>query len=342
MKGECTLEGSGTTGESGRRLKIENAIYSMYDKNIRKGIVGFRDVTNDGLDTVPRLALGAFGIDQAESDVGNRHSYFVITPYPENNNPGHNPSPYVDIAYFSSTIGHWSNIKMFDDGEIKLAPLKALRISTNYLNGQYVDGNERDLALFASSGTDVYDGNLQIPAVRNMTNNYGLILADDHHDEAKCAVRVNVDSNGTRFFRPVRDVANIELGSGGYKWKKVHSANGVAYSVNDIDTTKSLTYMDEDIDSVLDSLDFDMNIHREMSNSSSDIQLNLNISKLKNHPLSSMFLDVIEEIHDDTNEIKTHTSADMTSLLHLALYELQKCKSEISSLKEEIKNLKIN
>ena len=49
-----------------------------------------------------------------------------------------------------------------------------------------------------------------------------------------------------------------------------------------------------------------------------------------------------EDFNEDTKENETHVSGDMASLLHLALYELQKQKEEIKTLKEEIKlwNLK--
>ena len=94
------------------------------------------------------------------------------------------------------------------------------------------------------------------------------------------------------------------------------------------------------IDTVLDSLDFNMNIYRSRSNSSQDLKLNLDIAELKQHHLAWIFLNIEEDFNEETEKIETHVNADLTSLLHLALYELQKQKEEIKFLKQEIENIK--
>ena len=329
------LEGSTTIGDSeNRHIKIDKANYSIYRGDRKLGYFGVVDDEKNGH---PKLTLGHNGIRVENDDYLTLHAYGG-----GGNNAEGNSSAYCDFAYHSIKFKDWSNIKMYGNGDIKLAPIKDLIISTNYSDGSYGGEGENKVAMFAGSTSQYYKGNLQIGAVRNMTNSYGLVLTDDHADN-KCAVRVNVDSNGSRFFRPLTTDGNIELGSGGYKWKKVHSVNGVSYSVRDNSLEPAaICMMDNSIDTALDTLNFSMNFQRGHNKRSTDeIQLELDISQLKDHELSNMFLNITEEECED-GEILTSTSADMTSLLHLALYELQKQKEEIKTLKEEIKKLKVD
>ena len=313
------LEGSTTIGDSeNRHIKIDKANYSIYRGDRKLGYFGVVDDEKNGH---PKLTLGHNGIRVENDDYLTLHAFGG-----GGNNAEGNSSAYCDFAYHSIKFKDWSNIKMYGDGDIKLAPIKDLIISTNYSDGSYGGEGENKVAMFAGSTSQYYKGNLQIGAVRNMTNSYGLVLTDDHAAN-KCAVRVNVDGDGNRFFRPLTTDGNIELGSGGYKWKKVHSVNGVSYSVIDNSLEPAaMCMMDNSIDTALDTLNFSMNFQRGYNKRSTDeIQLELDISQLKDHELSNMFLNTVEEISEN-GEILTSTSADMTSLLHLALYELQKQK----------------
>lgn len=326
------LEGSTTIGDSeNRHVKIDKANYSIYRGDRKLGYFGVVDDEKDGH---PKLTLGHNGIRVENDDYLTLHAYGG-----GGNNAEGNSSAYCDFAYHSIKYKDWSNIKMYADGQIKLAPLTNLEITTNSVGGAYVDGSERRLCLFDTSKSQYFNSNLQIPALRNMTSDYGLILADDHIGGGETRVRVQYDGSN-RFFRPLTGSANISLGSAGYKWASLHVANGVSYSVEDSEKTRMINTIDESIDTVLDSLDFNMNIHRSRSNSSQDLRLNLDVAELKQHPLSGIFLNIEEDYNEDTKENETHVSGDMASLLHLALYELQKQKEEIKFLKQEIENIK--
>lgn len=327
------LNGATTIGdEEEKHIKIENANYSVLKGDKKIGYLGFQSDEKGGH---PKLVLGWNGI------VAGVNDYFTLHAYPTNTNPQSTSCAYVDMAYACVKFNDWSNVKMYGDGDIRIAPIKDLVITSNYYGGSYGGGSERTVAEFTGTTSDYYYGSLKIQAVRNTSNGYGLVLTDDHATN-KCAVRVNVDSSGNRFFRPLTTDGNIDLGSGNYKWKKVYSNDGVAYSVRDSSTEPSLLSrnIDVSIDTVLDELDFNMSLHRSKSNSTSDLQLELDVSTFKNHPLSNIFLDIEEELNEETNSYETVINADMKSLLHLALYELQKCKREIQNLKDQITTTK--
>ena len=325
------LEGSTTVGDSeNRNIKIDRANYSIYDGTKRVGYLGFQ---NDEKGGHPKLTLGWNGINVDKDD------YFTLHAYPTKVNAENVACSYADLAYRCINLKDWSNIKMYGDGRIKIAPLTNLEITTNCEDGVYKDEGERRLCLFDTSKSQYFNSNLQIPALRNMTSGYGLILADDHIDGKETRVRIQYDGTN-RYFRPLTTAGNIALGSASYKFASLHVASGVSYSIEDSKNARTINMLDESIDSVLDSLDFNMNIHRSRSNSSQDLRLNLDVATLKKHPLSGVFLNIEEDYNEDTKEHETHTNGDMASLLHLALYELQKQKEEIKTLKEEIRKMK--
>lgn len=319
------LNGATSIGDTDKNfVKIENATYTIHANNSSKVRLGVSDY--GAVKNVPSLRMGVYGIGV------NNHEFAMVCYGGGEQNPSSDGRAYLDMGYYSRSDKDWSNIKIYDGGVIRIAPIKEFEITSNYVNGSYTGSGERRLALFTSTKSNYYDSTLHIEALRNLTNYNGLVLADDHASN-KCAVRVNVDGGGLRFFRPLTNSADIDLGSSGFKWKKVYSNGGVGYSIVDLEEVRSIPYIDSSVDSVLDTLDFDMNIFRKRSEDSSDIQLNLNVSKLKEHPLNEMFLNVTEEYDDLEKKYTKHTTADMSSLLHLALYEIQKLKKEINELK---------
>ena len=322
------LEGSTTIGDNqNRHIQIDKANYSIYRDDRKLGYFGIVDDEKDGH---PKLTLGHNGIRVENDDYLTLHAYGG-----SGNNAEGNSSAYCDFAYHSIKYKDWSNIKMYASGGIKIAPLTNLEITTNCEDGVYKDEGERRLCLFDTSKSQYFNSNLQIPAIRNTTSGYGFIIADDHVDGKETRVRIQYDGTN-RYFRPLTTAGNIALGSASYKWASIHSVAGVSYSVADSSLdVRTVKTMDSSIDTALDTLDFDMNLHRTAKESTEGIQFQLDVSNLKKHELANMFLNITEEISED-GEIMTSTSADMASLLHLALYELQKQKNEIKLLKEQI------
>lgn len=319
---KISLEGATTVGDSEQHhILIDKANYSIFDGNKKVGYLGFQ---NDEKGGHPKLTMGWNGIDV------NKDDYFTLHAYPTQTNAENNPASYADLAYRCINYKDWSNIKMYGDGDIRIAAIKDLIITTNFADGKYAGTGENRIAKFAGSSSTYYNGNLQIPAVRNMTNGYGLVLTDDHASN-KCAVRVNVDGNGNRFFRPLTTDGNVELGSGSYKWKKVFSNGGVAYSASSEPLARTYNN-DPYLDTVIDTLDFTVPIEAYRIHDTKNRQLELNVSSLQNHVLSNLFIHRDYDINENGEKI-AEDSIDLTSLLHLALYEIQNLKREIKILK---------
>ncbi|WP_078548633.1 phage tail protein [Litchfieldia alkalitelluris] len=215
------------TATTGKRVKIQLDDYAAYDSETQKISMGFRPLSGGSVD-VPRFALGANGMDNTSSTASG--NYFVMTPYPANDNPqGNLPNSYVDFAYRSAQYNDYSNIKMYDDGDIRIAALRDLVITSNFVGGSYVDQAERILAKFSTSSSAYYNSHLRVGAVVNDSNAYGLVLGDDRLTPFT-RVRVQTDDVGGQYFRPVTDSGSIQLGSPSFPWEAVYAVNGTIQS----------------------------------------------------------------------------------------------------------------
>ena len=216
------LNGTVTVTGNNRYIKIEDANYSVFDGNVRKAYLGFRNVSGTDY-VVPKFVLGA------TSATGVEHEYFVVTPYKGNKeNPQSTDYGYVDIAYHTnhysaSTGGDWSNVKMYANGDMRVSPIRKLEITTNFNKGQYGGGGERLVAEFRSDNHTWYNGNISVGAVVNRTNGNGLILIDQHdHLGRQAGVRVQCNDDGGHSFRPLTD-GECYNGTSNYRWKQIYA-----------------------------------------------------------------------------------------------------------------------
>ena len=219
------LNGTVTVTGNSRYIKIEDANYSVFDGNIRKGYLGFRGVSGTDY-VVPKFVLSATNTD------GTQHEQFVVTPYKGNGeNPQRYAYGYVDIAYHTnhysaSTGGDWSNVKMYADGVMRVSPIQKLEITSNFSGGSYKGGGERLVAEFRTDNHGWYNGNISVGAVVNRTNGNGLILIDQHdHLGRQTGVRVQCNDDGGHSFRPLTN-GECYLGTSNYRWKTIYSKNG--------------------------------------------------------------------------------------------------------------------
>ena len=302
------LEGSVTVAnKNGDSVKINNGDYEIRSGSTVKGFLGLRNL--DDSYTIPRLALGQDGL------LSSSNNYFVIQAYPKNNNPQNYEYPYVDIAYrlqkykTSENVGDVSNIKMYGDGVTRLSPVKTLEITTNFKNGSYNGEGENLIAEFGSSSSSYYDKYMDIPAIRNTQTTNGLILAHRNANDQSCFVRVNCDSNGDRFFRPLTTDGNISLGSGNYQWKSVHSKttySSAGVIANDIEV------MPVNNNDILDNINF-------ISTLNDEEELIIDVTNIKN----TNYVDSYENnVYLNNNEI-----------IKLLLKEVKQLKEEIKVLK---------
>lgn len=237
----CTgarIEGN-ASAEDGRYILIENANYSIRTNDGSIAFFGFKKMNNGSPEdnyVIPKLVMGANGYTKNDN-------YFGIVTYKGNDNPQETSSAYVDIYYHELSHDDYSNIKMYSDGNIRISPVRNLEITTNYVNAAYEDMVEHRIALFSTSATDEFNSNLQIGAVVNHSNGNGLVLSDRYRDlpwgsssgnsSKRTSIRIQTDSNGNKFVRPIDGNADIELGSASFPFKNVITSAGV-YSSNGV------------------------------------------------------------------------------------------------------------
>ena len=221
--GNLTMEGVLATGSSGRRVVVSDSNYKVYDGNTQKAFFGLRN--NDGY-VSPMLSLSADFIGTTAYDG------FSINMYKRNNNPSSSTVDYMDMSYLVSSMGDYSNLKIFGDGNIRIAPVKDLEISTNYYNGSYnnPNGYEYVIAKFTSSQSRYYNARLEIDAIANTdmsSNGQGLILEDIRDGHCSTVTVYANASTGQRAFRPATDQSGtVYNGTSNALWKVVYSSNG--------------------------------------------------------------------------------------------------------------------
>ena len=302
LSGAVTVENN-----NGDSVKINNGDYEIKNGSTTKGFFGLKEVDEDK--AVPRLVLGANGISYLKDD------YLTIQAQPKGNNPQGISYSYVDIGFRcqefknSSGYGDVSNIKMYGDGVTRLSPIKKLEITTNFKNGKYNGEGENLIAEFGSSSSSYYDKYMDIPAIRNTQTTNGLILAHRNANDQSCFVRVNCDTNGERFFRPLTTDGNISLGSGNYQWKSVHSKttySSAGVVANDIEV-RAVNNND-----ILDNINF-------ISPLNGEEELIIDVTNIKN----TNYVDSYENnVYLNNNEI-----------IKLLLKEVKQLKEELNKFK---------
>ncbi|WP_297637249.1 phage tail spike protein [uncultured Clostridium sp.] len=293
------LNGAVTAGDtSGNHIRIEEANYTVMNNGQQRALFGFKNMGNNyDKYVVPKLAMGAFGYEA-------KHNYFVVIPYRGGDNPQGISNAYVDIGYHCISHDDWSNLKMYDGGDIRIAPIKNFEITTNYDKGSYAGTGERRLALFATINHAYFNSHLQIGAIRNMTNGKGLVLADDTVGGAETRIRVNTDSSRNKYIRPCDNVGDISCGSSGFPWKSV--ATKTYYATDNLIYNESKNLKNEKID-IIDKIKF-------ISPLDSKSAVLMDISEL----IGTIYVPVEENV----------PAIDVTEFLKLALIEIQNLKEK--------------
>lgn len=322
--GRTFINGSTTVGNSnGDKIRINNADYEVYNGSTIKGFFGLR--TLDDNRNIMRLVMSHDGLDKYTND------YFTVNAYPGNNNPLATSSSYIDLGYRCQVYkqqdnwGDVSNIRMLSDGDIRVAPIKNLKIYTGFQNGSYNGSdNERLIAEFGSSSSSYYDTYLDINAIRKTVGNVGLILAHYNDSGQSALVRIGVDSTGFKAFRPLTSDGDISLGSVSYPFAKVTTVAGT-YSSDGVYMSDIETYSSEAIttDNVLDNIF----IYEPSSVLSTENEQNKSLVIDVTNIKDTHYVDISEEgtAYMNTNE-----------LLKLALKEIKQLKEEIKAMKEGV------
>lgn len=298
---------------TGQYAYMEESCYSAYEDNVLRAFFGFKTFggADDGY-RVPKFYMGAYGLDPT------KHNYFGMTSYRGNgDNPESNTYAYQDLSYrcINSNFNDYSNIKMYSSGDVALTPVKNLVIKTNFEKGEYKGTEEKTLATFTTFNDEKFNSNLEIGAIRNTQNTWGLILGDDHHSDWNKWARVQLqcDSSGGKYFRPHdAGYATIELGSASFPWKKVTTTSSYASEGVMINEVVGANIRSNDI---IDNIEF----ITPLSENDNEI-LQMDVTKIQN----TNYVEVSEEGQAFINE---------TAMIKLLLKEVKQLKEEIQVLK---------
>ena len=236
----------------GQYLDISSSTYKIWKGSKCCMQMGFRDLTFENGNTVtstPAIYMGADGIDvyggvSYTGGTGRYYARWYTTDHNNSQTTMHANMPTMmfefNTRYKNANTGRpiASQIKMYGDGDMRIAPAGALEIYTHkHNNAINADGDEEFIAKFISSNSDYYPSRFEVSAVCNMRNSKGLKLADYYKSSAgngydgtdfmaMAEVRASYYSNGDklRTFRPHLDNA-MELGSSSYRWKKIFASN---------------------------------------------------------------------------------------------------------------------
>ncbi|MDQ0149117.1 phage tail spike protein [Eubacterium multiforme] len=208
---KINIDGATTLGDENKKhIFINKGNYSIInEKNVENAYLGYVSWSSDNVKDAPRLGLAPNGFN------GNSN-YFVMTAFRKGQNP-QDTGDYLDMAYRVNRYNDYSNIKMYDNGDIRIAALRDLEITTNSVSNKYEDGNERRLAVFSTSSASAFNSYLAVGCVRNFDNGNGLILADDKPNRAGIRIQVSTDSSNDKYFRSLSD-GDVLLGSPSFRW----------------------------------------------------------------------------------------------------------------------------
>lgn len=347
-----TIQGSRIIGSefigngTGNRVCINNGDYEVQTGTTTKGFFGLRTLDDDGRE-IPRLALGSSGLNK------NNHNYFAVTHYPASNNPLNTNQTYADMTYrthwytTSDTSGDISNIRMLDDGDIHLAPVRNLLIKSSFSNGSHNSNtDETTLAEFGTFNGD-YARYMETACIRRNGTSKGLILANYNDNGYNAMVRICIDSSNYRFFAPLNSAADISLGSPSYLWQRVCAANGTI-NTSDRNLKDNIEYIQETLNpkarksesySIKDMYDF---VKDELSmvtyTMKDDEEQKLKYGFIAQDIINTKIGEnIVYQVNDEESSFLGYDTMNYTSTLAGAL---KQTINEIENLKKEIEELK--
>ena len=268
------IEAKSTPNGSGQYLWIKNSSYKIFkNSKVCAMHMGFRDLTFENGNTtenIPSIYMGADGINAkgGTSYTGGTGRYYARWYTTDENNSmteTHTNMPSMMFEFNSKFTNKNTNhpiasqIKMFADGHMIIAPVRDLEIRTHEKDGSVTaDGTETVVANFCSSGSDYYANRIEARALCNLKNSKGLQLADYYNSSAgngydgtndiMCMLNIHAGmlSDGTkhRTVRPHLDGTH-ELGSSSHRWKKIYCSSS-SISTSDRRCKTNINYLTAD------------------------------------------------------------------------------------------------
>lgn len=258
-----------TSAVNNKYVEVKTSDYSVFNNTKKVISVGLRDLTYSNSTTgettnttdTPCIYIGADGFNSSggTSYTGQTGRYYgMIQSYNHLNSiassyEGYYQVPYLNFRYntsYSTSDGSpaTSNIRMFANGDIMLAPVKNLIIKTNRTDGAISSNGttEYEVAKFYSSASSYFSSAMQVQAVTNRNNSSGLCIGDVDDTNNRSAyffakVGDTTDGGNYRTWKPHLD-ANAWLGTSTYRWKTLY-LSGSTIQTSDRRSKENIEYI---------------------------------------------------------------------------------------------------
>lgn len=269
FSGKITGSTLSTTAVNGKYVSVKTSDYSVFNNNKKVISMGLKDLTYSNSTTgettnttnTPCIYIGADGFNSSggTSYTGQTGRYYgMIQSYNHLNSiassyKGYYQVPYLNFRYntsYSASDGTpaTSNMRMFANGDIMLAPVKNLIIKTNRTDGAINPNGttEYEVAKFYSSASSYFNSAMQVQAVINKNNSSGLCIGDADDPNNRSAyffakVGNTTDGGNYRTWKPHLD-ATSWLGTSTYRWKTLY-LSGSTIQTSDRRSKENVEYI---------------------------------------------------------------------------------------------------
>lgn len=236
-----------TSPTDNKYVEVKTSDYSVFNGPNKVISIGLRDLTYSDektgsttvTDNTPCIYIGADGFNATggTSYTGQTGRYFgMIQSYNHLNSihssyTGYYQVPYLNFRYntfYNTTEGSpaTSNIRMFANGDIMLAPVKDVVLVSNKDDNDLISADgatEYELARFYSSKSIWYGSAMNTQAVINEKNSQGMVIGDTDIAKNRMALFLAKvgdldDGANYRTWKPHYDSMSW-LGTPSYRWE---------------------------------------------------------------------------------------------------------------------------
>lgn len=213
------LDGATTIGSDNKHIKIEEANYSVFNGSTTCLRFGYKNW--NGWNGTPELLMGYSGFSYTNSATSNQNgSYFGMSAWGRSNNPEGTSNSYHEMYYRCGKSASQSQIKMYEDGVIKIDAVKTLELFANKQNYVVID---------SSNGLTFPKG----------VNEFGVIDGTVWLKNYYFGVKMGKYGSAEDFYFCKATDRNADLGHSNYRWRNIYATNGTI-NTSDIELKENI------------------------------------------------------------------------------------------------------
>ena len=213
------LDGATTVGSDNKYVKIEEANYSVF--NGTNTCLRFGYKSWNGWNGVPELLMGYGGFTYTTSATSNQNaSYFGMSSWGRNSNPESTSKSYQELYYRCGSLATQSQIKMYEDGVVKIDAAKTLELFANKQNYVVID---------STNGLTFPKG----------VNEFGVIDGTVWLKNYYFGIKMGKYSSAEDFYFCKATERNADLGHSNYRWRNIYATNG-SINTSDINLKENI------------------------------------------------------------------------------------------------------